>query len=275
MSTALATLSEKHNTLTTQLNNARDRIAQVIPLGLGLAPSRAIAVVIDACARNPALLECTPQSIVRCVIAASEVGLELGSPLGDSYIVPFKNHKKQRTDATFMIGYRGYIRLIRGAPRVTIIKGVLVREADEFDQDEGAQALVHRVPRMTERERGEITHAYARVWYEGGSSQFEVMDRDALDKIRRMSKDTRGDAPWNQHRDEMYKKCPIRRMAKWLDLSQQARRAAELDSFESMVRGEFGGETREGFVTGRADEMKDMIAAQGKPAVVIDAEIEE
>ena len=41
-----------------------------------LAAARAIRVVQDALARTPMLLECTPASIVRSAIYASELGLD-------------------------------------------------------------------------------------------------------------------------------------------------------------------------------------------------------
>jgi recombination protein RecT len=277
MTAALATLSERHKVVSVELNKARERIAQVIPAGTGLMPTRAIAVVLDAMSRNPDLLECTPRSIVRTVCAAAEVGLELGSPLGEAFMVPFKNHKKHMTEATMIIGYRGFVRLIRGGPNVTIVKSVLVRERDDFEVDEGNNKLTHILPKgMSERQRGDIVFAYSRVYYASGQSQFDVMDRDSLDKLRRSSKDTRPSAPWNSHPDEMYKKCPLRRMAKWLDLSQLARRASELDVFESQVRGEMPGIQRDGFDSGRNQELKDMLGAQASgDADVIEAEIEE
>lgn len=276
MSAALATFSERHQFLAAALGQAQQRISEVIPLGCGLAPSRAIAIVLDACSRNPALLECTTKSIVRTVVAAAEVGLELGSPHGEAHIVPFNDRKKGVTQATLIIGYKGFVKLIRGGPKVTIVKSTLVREQDEFINDEGNNKLTHIVASGTTRERGKVTYAYARVYYESGQSQYEVMDHEELAKIRNSSKDTRPSAPWNAHTDEMYKKCPLRRMAKWLDLSQSARRAAEIDAFEATMRGELPGIQREGFQTGRAEDLKAMFTAQNETTPqVIDAELDE
>lgn len=276
-STALATLSEKHKSLAAQLEKNRERIAQVIPAGCGLAPTRAIAVVLDAMVRNPALLECTPSSIVRSVTAAAEVGLELASPHQHAFLVPFWNSRRQVKEATMMIGYRGFVHLIRGAPNVAIVQSNLVREQDEFDVDEGENKIIHRRPKnMRDKERGPITFCYARVIYSNSFQQFEVMDRDDLDKIRTSAKATRSDSPWNTHTDEMYKKCPLRRMAKWLELTQTARRAAELDAFQATVRGELPGLARDGFTAGRADELKAMLSTQATGAAeVVEGEIEE
>lgn len=269
MSQALASLRDRHTFVANELEKARGRLAAIIPSSTGLMPSRAIAVTLDALTRNPDLLECEPRSIVRSVLHASEIGLELGSPLGEAFIVPFKGK------ATMMVGYRGFVKLIRGAPRVTIVKGVLVREADDFEIDEGANVLHHRIGKGTVQNRGEITHAYSRVYYDNGSSQFEVMDRSELDVIKAAALSrSRRFTPWKEaaHVGEMYKKCPLRRQAKWLDLSPLGRRGSELDDLEMMRRGELGAIPREGFTAQRAEELKSMLDAQDKAVEVLEVE---
>lgn len=271
MSTALASLRERHTSVRNELEKARKRLEAIIPVATGLTPSRAIAVCLDALTRQPKLLECHPSTIVRSVIHASEIGLELGSPLGEAFIVPFK------AKATMMIGYRGFVKLIRGAPRVVGIKAVLVREADDFAIDEGENKLTHKLAQGGPRQRGKITHAYSRVFYDGGFSQFEVMHIDELDKIKSESLRKAGQrsTPWKTHEEEMYKKCPVRRQAKYLDLSPLGRRASELDDLESMRRGELGAvNLREGFSAERLDELKRMIKSAEEPIDVIDVEAE-
>lgn len=271
MSTALASLRDRHLAVRNQLEAARKRLEAIIPVATGLTPSRAIAVCLDALSRQPKLLECDPRTIVRSVIHASEIGLELGSPLGEAFIVPFKAR------ATMMVGYRGFVKLIRGAPKVTGIKAVLVRERDEFFVDEGENKIVHKLASGTVRNRGKITHAYSRVFYDNGFSQFEVMDIDELDKIKTESLRRAGSrpTPWKTHEEEMYKKCPVRRQAKYLDLSPLGRRASELDDLEAMRRGELGGiNIREGFSAERLAELKSMIKSAEEPVDVIDVEAE-
>lgn len=275
MSTALATLKERHVSIRNSLEASRERLNAIIPIATGLTASRAIAICLDALVRNPTLLDCSPTSIVRSVIHASEIGLELGSPLGEAFLVPF-NNKNRGLEASMMPGYRGFVKLIRGAPRVTIVKAVLVREGDDFDVDEGENRLHHKLGKGTERQRGAITFAYSRVWYEGGASQFEVMDREALDKIKEEAiRKAKGFTPWKgPNEGEMYKKCPLRRQAKWLDLSPLGRRCVELDSLEGMRRGELGA-LREGFSAERGEELKAMLKSQDAPVEVIDADFEE
>lgn len=271
MSQALATLRDRHTYVASQLEKARSRLAAIIPQGTGLEPSIAIGVCLDALQRTPELLKCEPLSIVRSVIHAAELGLPLGSPLGEAYLVPFAGK------ATMMIGYRGFVKLIRAAPRVSIVKGIIVRQGDEFRVDEGNNALTHIQGAGTGRNRGDVTFAYSRVYYTDGSSQFEVMDRDELEKIRTKAiEQARGrSTPWKTHAEEMYKKCPLRRQAKWLDLSPLGKRGLELDELEAQQRGEYGTIPRDGFTTERSNNLKDMLRAKDAKVEVIDADFED
>lgn len=279
MSQALASLRDRHTFVANELEKSRGRIAAIIPLSASITPARVINVTLDALAREPRLLECEPRTIVRSVLHAAEVGLELGSPLGEAYIVPFGNK------ATMMPGYRGFVKLIRATPAVTTVKSIIVREGDEFDVDEGANKIHHVLGKGTIKNRGAVTHCYSRVEYQGGASQFEVMDRVELDAIKTESlRRAKGrPTPWRTHEDEMFKKCPLRRQAKWLDLTggptarngeSLARRCLELDTLESMRRGELGSLAREGFSSERADALKEMLRAQEAPAAVLDVEAE-
>jgi phage RecT family recombinase len=65
------------------------------------------------------LAECTPASIMACVMTASQLGLEPGV-LGSCYLIPRKG------EATFLIGYQGLLDLIRRSGKVTSIASRVV-----------------------------------------------------------------------------------------------------------------------------------------------------
>jgi recombination protein RecT len=259
-SMALASLRDRHKYVRNALTKKREEIAAIIPAGAALTPERAAGVILDALTRNPDLLKCEPNSIVRSVIQAAEIGLELGSPIGEAFLVPFKGK------ATMMIGYRGFVRLMLGSPRVQMVKGTLVREGDTFEVDEGANVIVHKLGQGGQKNRGQVTHAYARVWYSEALYQFEVMDREELDAIKSevIRRSNGRPSPWKvpQHEPEMMKKCPIRRIAKVMDLSAVGRRGIELDEMNAMRRGEVSALARDGFDANRAAELKDMLKSE-------------
>lgn len=277
MSTAIATLTQRHASLAGDLEKHRDRLGAIIPVATGMTPSRAIAVVLDAVVRQPELLDCTRASIVRAVLQAAEVGLELGSPLGEAYLVPFRNWKRgNQQEAQFVAGYKGFIKLMLMSPEVSHVDARLVREADVFDYDYGTSPQIKHRPGIGDiRQRGDVAYAYAITHYKSGRFQFDVMDRAELDRIRESAKATGKASPWNAHTDEMFRKCPVRRLSKYSALSPLAKRCVELDELSAMQRGEYGGgEARAGFMAGRVEELKGLLGAGDRPVAIIEGEIE-
>lgn len=73
------------------------------------ARERAFATsTIIALGNNPALAECTPISLITCALQGEN--LHLNPTTQDYYIVPFKD-KKKGVVGTFIVGYKGYVRL--------------------------------------------------------------------------------------------------------------------------------------------------------------------
>lgn len=257
MTAALATLKERYTWVANEIERIKPEVDIVAPEFL--RRGRGGAILLDALSRDPSLLECEPKSIIRTFRAAMDLGLEIGSPIGTAYVVPYENRKKGRKEASLIVGYKGFVQLAGGAfdpPR-------LVREKDRFEYEYGTHAKIVHVPGAgVGRSRGDVTHAYA-IAHVTGRTVFDVMDRDELDKIKAGAKAKWG--PWAEHTDEMFRKCPLRRLAKYIDLGAAMRKAIEVDDLESLRRGEMG-PIREGFETGRAEELKRM---------VVDAEVVE
>lgn len=277
MTTALTTAQDRYKALGGMLEGQRNKLAQVIPAAMGgMTPSRAIAVVLDACSRQPKLLECDMRTIVRACVQAAEVGLELGSPLGEAYIVPFWSSKRHVSEAQFVPGYRGLIKLMCLDPTVSHVAAELVREGDVFEWEMGtAPRIVHRPSPGSARIRGAVTYAYAVIQYRhGGAPAFTVMDREELDHLEKTGKekDKYKSGPWYHHTDEMRRKCPIRRLAKTARVSLHdpalLSRALEADT---LADERASGRVAEGFAGRRAEEMRAMLGAGDQP-VVVDAE---
>lgn len=275
MTTALASLRDRHTYVANQLQAKRAHLASIIPSGFDLDAGRAIGVALDALTRNPDLLKCDPKSIVRSVLHAAGVGLPIGGPLGEAFLVPF------REQCTMMIGYRGLAELVRRSPRVISTNAVLVHENDRFEVDEARRRLVHTWAMGNERQRGDVVYAYSLVTYERGPhdtenpTDFCVMSADEILRIKKAVVDrSRGrDTPWKgPHELEMWRKCPIRRHAKTLELSAVARHALERDDLEAMRRGELGHFVdRDGtFEAGRVADLKAKLEEESR---VIDAEL--
>ena len=69
-----------------------------------------IAAVVSAVNNNPALQECTNQSILSAALLGQSLNLSPSPQLGQYYMVPFSDKNKGKV-AQFQLGYKGYIQL--------------------------------------------------------------------------------------------------------------------------------------------------------------------
>ncbi|MDD7537465.1 MAG: recombinase RecT [Oscillospiraceae bacterium] len=66
--------------------------------------NRFIASITSAVAVNPALQECTPQTILSGALLGESLNLSPSPQLGQYYLVPFKNNRQGVTEAQFCLG---------------------------------------------------------------------------------------------------------------------------------------------------------------------------
>ncbi|MGN1337388.1 MAG: recombinase RecT [Candidatus Coprovivens sp.] len=88
------------------------------------------ASIISAVTLNPALQECEPQTILSGALLGEALNLSPSPQLGHYFLVPFKDNKTSVKNATFQMGYKGYIQL---AIRSGLYKNISVREVRECD----------------------------------------------------------------------------------------------------------------------------------------------
>lgn len=72
---------------------------------------RFIASITSAVAVNPTLQECDPSTILSGALLGESLGLSPSPQLGQYYLMPFWNKKKNCNDAVFCLGYRGLVQL--------------------------------------------------------------------------------------------------------------------------------------------------------------------
>lgn len=85
----------------------KDQINKVVG---GKDGQRFISAIISATNTNPALQECTNQSILSGALLGESLKLSPSPQLGHYYLVPF-NDKNEGKVAQFQLGYKGYIQL--------------------------------------------------------------------------------------------------------------------------------------------------------------------
>ena len=72
---------------------------------------RFISAIVSAVNNNPALQECSNQSILSAALLGESLKLSPSPQLGQYYMVPFKDNKQGIVQAQFQLGYKGYISL--------------------------------------------------------------------------------------------------------------------------------------------------------------------
>ena len=193
----------------------REQFARALPTHL--SPERFCRVAITALTRTPKLMECTPESMMRCLLDLSAMGLE---PDGRrAHLIPYGK------EATLVVDFKGIAELVMRSGLVSSIHADKVCIGDVFEVDRG-EIKKHIIDYLGER--GKAYAYYCLVRFKDGGEKSEVMTREEVDAIRKRSR-AGSSGPWVTDFDEMAKKTVFRRCSKWLQLSPEIRDALEKD----------------------------------------------
>jgi recombination protein RecT len=86
----------------------KTRINQMVG---GKDGQRFITALISAVSTNPALAECDYGTLLSAAMLGESLKLSPSPQLGQYYMVPFKDKKREFPVATFVLGYKGYLQL--------------------------------------------------------------------------------------------------------------------------------------------------------------------
>lgn len=209
MSTALtAARKDAYVSVADMLEKNKTSMAQAIPKHMSI--DRFTRIALSELRTNPKLLECSPASLMSCLVKSSQLGLEVGSAMGHAYLVPYK------TECTLIIGYRGLITLARRSGEIVSITARIVHENDLFELEYGLDEKLRHVPAIDNP--GKMTHVYAVAKLKDGGIQYDVMTRAEVEAIRKRSRAGNG-GPWASDYEEMARKTVLRRLCKYLPIS--------------------------------------------------------
>lgn len=127
-------------------------------------PNRAkrfIASITSAVAVNPALQDCTPNTILAGALLGESLNLSPSPQLGQFYLVPFKNKKAGVTDAQFILGYKGYIQLALRTGQYRRLNVVALKEGELISYNAFSEELVCNWIEDEERRANLKTVGYA------------------------------------------------------------------------------------------------------------------
>lgn len=197
----------------------RDMVTQMTPaikaaLPAVMTPERFTRIALSALSANPSLQKSTPQSFLAAMMTAAQLGVEPNTPLGQAYLIPYKNHGIMETQ--FQLGYKGLIDLAYRSGEIKSIQAHEARENDDFSFEYGLTPKLRHVP--AKKDRGEVTHYYACFETKSGGVGFVVMSReDVLAHAQKFSK-AFGSGPWQTNFDEMAKKTVLKACLKYAPL---------------------------------------------------------
>ena len=221
MSTEITT--KKPQGLKEIINSESMRAQFALALPKHLTAERFARVAITALTRTPKLAECTPASLMKCLLDLSAMGLE---PDGRrAHLIPYG------TECTLIIDYKGLVELIRRSGDVVSLRAELVCSADEFSWKDGE--ISHSV--NFREDRGVIEAVYAEALMKSGEKQSAVMTKAEVEAIRNRSRSGKN-GPWVTDFGEMAKKTVVRRLSKMLPLSSEIFRHVERDDDQFQMR---------------------------------------
>ena len=201
-------------TMQTYIKSMEGEIKKALPSVI--TPERFTRMVLSAISTNPQLGSCTPQSFLGAMMSAAQLGLEPNTPLGQAYILPYKN--KGTLEAQFQLGYKGLIDLAYRSGEVELVQAHIVYENDTFECEFGLDAKLKHVP--AENDRGNAVKVYAMFKTKSGGYGYDVMSMDDVREHAKKYSKSFGSSfsPWATNFEEMAKKTVLKRCLKYAPL---------------------------------------------------------
>ncbi|MFR4872948.1 MAG: recombinase RecT [Dialister invisus] len=192
-----------------------------------ITPERFTRMVFTALSSTPKLQQCTPQSFLGAMMQAAQLGLEPNTPVGQAYLIPYKNKGIQ--ECQFQLGYKGLIDLAYRSGEIKDIQAHEVYENDVFEYEFGLEPKLKHIPAT--HDRGEIIMYYAVFHIVNGGYGFEVMSKeDIINHAKKTSQSYDSSySPWAKYFDEMSKKTVIKKCLKYAPIKTDFVRALSSD----------------------------------------------
>jgi recombination protein RecT len=196
----------------------------------GFDVERMMGAVWTSMQKVPDLQNCTLESVALCLKEASYRGLMPDGILGEAYLIPFRDNKKGITNCTLIVGVQGLLKLIRNSGEVELIIVNEVYEEDTISVTLGLEQKLDHTPNYDSNKRKptNVKGVYASVKLKNGEKPFVYMTRDEIKAIQSKSRGG-SSGPWKDHWVEMAKKTVIRRLCKYLPLSEDVQEDIKKD----------------------------------------------
>lgn len=199
---------------------------------------RFIASIVSAVNNNPALQDCTNQSILSGALLGESLNLSPSPQLGQYYLVPFNDSKKGKV-AQFQLGYKGYTQLAIRSGQYKKLNVLAIKEGELVRFDPLNEEIeVNLIEDENIREHTKTIGYYAMFEYVNGFKKAmywsrEKMEAHALKYSQGYAADKRKGTNWtfwSKDFDGMAYKTMLRQLiSKWGIMSIDMTMAMDAD----------------------------------------------
>ena len=214
----------KRLTMQDYIKRMQGEIAKALPSVL--TPERFTRITLSALSSNPTLQQCSPKSFLGAMMTAAQLGMEPNTPLGQAYLIPYKNHGKE--ECQFQLGYKGLIDLAYRSGQIKTIQAQIVHKNDEFEVEYGTNNSLVFKPKM-DGDPGEAVSVWGMFQTKDGGYGYEVMSIDAVRNFARKYSKAFSNGPWQTNFEEMAKKTVLKKALKYAPLSSDFKRGLSAD----------------------------------------------
>lgn len=209
------------NTLRSLIMKQTEMLKMALPKTI--TPERMARIAMTAVTKTPSLASCTTGSFFGALLTAAQLGLEVNTPLGQAYLIPYNS--KRSLQCQFQIGYRGLLELAYRSGKYKRIQARVVYSGDDFVYSYGLNAVLQHKPIG----RGEPTHVYALYELVNGGGDFEVWTWEQVMQHGKTYSKSFNDGPWQTAPEEMAKKTVLISLLKYAPKSVELAEAVTSD----------------------------------------------
>lgn len=195
---------------------------------------RFISSIVSAVNNNPALQECTNQSILSGALLGESLKLSPSPQLGQYYLVPF-NDKERGKVAQFQLGYKGYIQLAIRSGQYKKLNVLAIKEGELIKYDPLEEEIeVNLIEDEEEREKAKTIGYYAFFEYTNGFKKSLYWSKSKMEahalKYSKGYQAKKGYTFWEKDFDGMAYKTMLRQLiSKWGIMSIDLQNAIDAD----------------------------------------------
>ena len=211
----------------------------------GLEPARFTRIIVTEFQRNPELFETMTTALGRAsvyasVMTAAQLGLEIGSHLGQAFLIPRKDkHAGGAKMCNFQIGYQGLIQLAYNAGVVSDIRCKAVYDGEPWSYKDGTRPTIDHEPTEKPMTDEDLRAVYCVLTFKDGNRHPEVMYLWELERVMKKAKASSGSFMWSEWMIEGYLKTVLKRALKYCPKSAAYKSMAQVlahdDGIETMT----------------------------------------